>query len=213
MSKKRILFVLLALVGIPALSLTTSREPLKGAESTDVTKSASKGTTVIAEDQRRCAYLGKWGSFHLIGSAGSAAYALGNDRFIADLTFVREDTLYWYYRPSKGDASTTLWAFARRPYCGKYWVWRHAQGGWKRYEATRAWGDGLGAPTTAQTAIDVVDQLQLRVQDLENRVKTLESNGSAPPTITAIPMSTSATKAVKSLSMRTPRNTPVIKAL
>jgi hypothetical protein len=49
--------------------------------------------------ERRCAFLGHWGSFHLIGSNGSAAYTLGINKYIADLRSNGEDANYWYYAP------------------------------------------------------------------------------------------------------------------
>ncbi len=94
---------------------------------------------------RRCAYLGNWGSFHIVGSVGTAAYALDDERYIADLEFAGEDADYWAYRPTKkGDPNTTLWAFAKKPICGKYWVLRQSRGAWRKYEATDAWGEGHG---------------------------------------------------------------------
>src|SRR5690606_8689591 len=34
----------------------------------------------------RCAYIGHFGSFHLIGEGGTAAYQLGNRKYICDLS-------------------------------------------------------------------------------------------------------------------------------
>ena len=102
----------------------------------------------------RCAYIGRWGSFHLIGTGGSAAYALGNDKFVADLRSVGQDADYWYYTPSKGDPSTSEWALARKPDgCGMYWVWRGDGGRWHPYEPTRAWGLGLGGEQGTATSV------------------------------------------------------------
>src|SRR5437016_4511634 len=104
------------------------------------------------ELQRRCAYLGYWGSFHLIGNSGSAAYHLNADRFVADLTFDSEDAGFWYFRPANGDTFTTKWAFSRQRDCfGMNWVMRGDRGGWHPYEATRAWGAGLDRRFTSVT--------------------------------------------------------------
>lgn len=119
----------------------------------------------------RCAYVGTWGSFHLIGNGGSAAYALGNDQYVGDLRFTGQDADHRYYTPTKGDASTTRWAFAQRPdNCGLYAVWREDQGKWRLYERVRAWGEGLGRVTTASTEVSV----EARIADLERRVGILE---------------------------------------
>lgn len=189
MPSRSALLSLLTLGAASVAGMTVARQHARSDEPPALAQNVRRPNVETDDDdgERRCAYLGQWGSFHLLGSGGSAAYTLGPDKFIANLTFVGKDPSYWYYRPTNGDPHTKRWAFARQPYCGKYWVWRHSHGAWKRYEATRAWGNDLGTPTTAQTAIDVVDQLQLRVQDLENRVKALESTAPTPPTISALP--------------------------
>jgi hypothetical protein len=128
------------------------------------------------EAPRRCAYLGYWGSFHLIATGGSAAYHLNADRFVADLTFVREDDAFWYYRPANGDPFTTMWAFSRQRDCfGMNWVWRGDLGGWYPYEATRAWGAGLDRVQTSVTTSDGrIERLEESVSDLKTRVRNLE---------------------------------------
>jgi hypothetical protein len=124
---------------------------------------------------RRCAFLGRQGSFHLIGAQGTAAYRLGNGQYIADLAAAGEDANYWYYRPQQnGDQFTSLWAFARRPNCGRYWVWRQDRGGWHRYEATNAWGIGLGGVAAKSGSSDAIVDLQIDVRDLKERVLKLE---------------------------------------
>lgn len=121
--------------------------------------------------ERRCAYLGRWGSFHLIGNGGSAAYTLGKDEFLADLSFVKQNERFWYYEPSGGDRLTTRWAFSKRPdHCGRFWVWRAQQGRWHEYEATKAWGIGLNEEARHAS----VPSLDSRVTDLEDRVRALE---------------------------------------
>jgi hypothetical protein len=101
-----------------------------------------------AEEARRCAFLGMFGSFHLIGSKGTAAYMLGNDKYIADLRAAGEEKNWWLYRPTgNGDPWTTMWAFARNRGCdGKYSVLRKVNGVWCQYEQTEAWGDELDRP-------------------------------------------------------------------
>lgn len=104
-------------------------------------------------DARRCAFLGRFGSFTVIGSRGTAAYRLGNGRYIADLRSAGEDANWWFYRPvGNGDRSTAMWAFARFPQCGRYRVLRFANGAWWVYERTEAWGNGLGQSGGLQAA-------------------------------------------------------------
>jgi hypothetical protein len=129
------------------------------------------------EGARRCAFLGRFGSFHVFQNNGTAAYYLGPTPYIADLAPSREDNRYWYYRPvGNGDPETTEWAFSRQPdRCGQYWVWRFARGGWRRYEPTKAWGDGLGSVATVTSSADVIGQLQLRVDDIDARLRKIEN--------------------------------------
>lgn len=167
-----------------ALGLSGMMAPAEAAPPNVDRKATSQQVQTITNKQapankatrsRRCAYLGQWGSFHIIGPAGTAAYNLGRDQFIANLSFAGEDANFWMYRPSKGDPLTTLWAFARKPDCGRYWVWRFENGTWKQYEATRAWGEGFGQTTVAETlSTDVAEQFRLRFDELEGRVDKLE---------------------------------------
>jgi hypothetical protein len=134
------------------------------------------------EAARRCAFIGRRGSFHLIGAKGTAAYKLGKDKYVADLEAAGEDANYWYYLPQqKGDQFTTMWAFARRPDCGRYWVWRHDRRGWGQYEATDAWGDELNGSTAGATTGSAIERLQFDVRDLQQRMRTLEQQRSATP--------------------------------
>src|SRR4051812_31126709 len=80
----------------------------------------------IDGETRRCAFIGPCGSFTVVGSTGTAAYKLGDNRYIADLAPVGDEPNWWIYRPaSNGDPSTLLWAFARRREHGKYSVMRY----------------------------------------------------------------------------------------
>lgn len=134
-----------------------------------------------AERERRCAYLGYWGSFHITGDIGTAAYALGNAKYVADLAFEKEDNGHWYYRAGfGGDNFTSQWAFSRHPDgCGRYWVWRSDRGGWHRYEATRAWGDPL---TTGSESVQVRAEKSVtqRLTDLEEDVSELKAKVNLP---------------------------------
>lgn len=127
-----------------------------------------------SEEGRRCGFLGQWGSFHLIGSRGTAAYTVDREQFVTELRSSRSDANYWYY-DTKGDPAIRQWAFSIRPDpCGLYWVWRFEGGGWHRYEATRAWGIGLGGSfaqqkTSAPTLPERVEQLEIRVDKLEKK--------------------------------------------
>ena len=122
---------------------------------------------------RRCAYLGFWGSFHLLGAGGTAAYHLDQDKFISNLSANREDAHFWYYTPVNGDATTTEWAFSKKPdSSGLYLVWRSDRGRWCVYEPTRAWGKGLD--TEFSTATSTSTGLESRVEGLERRVDLLE---------------------------------------
>lgn len=131
---------------------------------------------------RRCAFNGSRGSFHFIGDQGTAAYKLGNEKFVASLVASGEDADYWYYVPTQnGDQFTTRWAFARQPNCDGYWVWRHDRSGWRRFEATDAWGDGLTRQTRVATSVNSIERLQFDVRDLQNRVRTLEQQRPVTP--------------------------------
>jgi hypothetical protein len=130
-----------------------------------------------------CAYIGHWGSFHLVGSNCTAAYQLGKGKYIANLSFSREDRSFWYFVPSGGDPLTAEWAFARLPdrCCRKYWVWRRSQNGkWKRYEATRAWGDVLpdksvgGAESVASDLNQKLTELNDQLEKLDTKVKDID---------------------------------------
>lgn len=117
--------------------------------------SANRTTRTAQNDgeARRCAFLGRFGSFTVIGSGGTAAYRLGNGRYIADLQSAGEDANWWLYRPmANGDPSTVMWAFARFPQCGRYRVLRFANGAWWGYEHTEAWGNRLGQSGGLQAA-------------------------------------------------------------
>jgi hypothetical protein len=136
----------------------------------------------LEQPPRRCGYLGRWGSFHLIGKAGSAAYTLGDNDYVADLRLTREDGGYWYYSPSDGDPFTAEWALASKPdACGMYPVWRAVGGRWVLYERARAWGQGLGREVRSTHTGG--PSIESRVSDLERRVDKLEGRpkeGSAP---------------------------------
>jgi hypothetical protein len=122
----------------------------------------------------RCAYIGNFGSFHLVGVGGTAAYQLGDRKYICDLSFSKEDNAFWYYRPTNGDRFTSHWAFSRQPdCCGRYWVWRHDGGGWSRYELTKAWGDGLADRSFTQDTAVYLDTNDQRFRILERDVKEI----------------------------------------
>jgi hypothetical protein len=129
-----------------------------------------------AGQSTRCAYLGQCGSFHLIGDGGTAAYTLGGGQFIADLSFSSQDNDYWQYRAQNGDPSTGYWAFARRPdRCGRYMVWRFANGTWCRYESTRAWGKGLGESIAKAAASEPTNQELLdKLNDVLIKLDTIQ---------------------------------------
>lgn len=132
-----------------------------------------------AGDERRCAFLGRCGSFTLIGAKGTAAYMLGRQQYIADLVVDDEDENWWIYSPvGNSDAATTKWAFAKRPFCGKYRVLRFANGRWWRFEDTTAWGIGLGdsgaqvssAANTGPSNQELLDSLQR----IEGKLKAIQ---------------------------------------
>ncbi len=158
---------------IPASSPASAKQ-LGGQQDPGVQRQAQAGAQAQEKkEERRCAYLGFWGSFHLIGAGGSAAYHLGNDRYVADLRSNGQDDHYWYYAPANGDQFTSRWAFARPDNCGMAWVWRRDRGGWHRYELTRAWGDGLsershGANVSAEDAPATKKDVDVIVGFLKN---------------------------------------------
>ena len=131
------------------------------------------------DENRRCAFLGRFGSFTVIGSTGTAAYMLGKDKYIAGLRSAGEDPNWWMYRPTgNGDPSTTMWAFARNPRCGKYNVLRFANGAWRQYEQTSAWGIGLGgfsgAAAAASSAGPTNQELLDKLRDIEGKLNAIQ---------------------------------------
>jgi hypothetical protein len=157
---------------------TRTDRSLKGAAQSQAIALQTEPTTVQSEKteiQRRCAFIGRCGSFILIGSGGTAAYILGTERYIADLVFDSEDPNWWIYRPTpgSGDPGTTGWAFARVPFCGKYRVLRFANGVWSDFDLTDAWGGGLGSPTRTVTRTVTV-RVQPNNQELLNAIRDVE---------------------------------------
>jgi hypothetical protein len=129
----------------------------------------------------RCAYLGRCGSFHVIGTGGTAAYLLGSGEFIADLSFSSQDNDYWQFRATNGDPATKFWAFAAHPdNCGRYWVWRYSNGAWRQFESTRAWGEGLGEPVVGSAAAatgPTNQELLENLREIEGRLKAIQPDG------------------------------------
>lgn len=132
-------------------------------------------------EERRCAFLGNFGSFTLIGDTGTAAYRLGKGEYIADLRTAGDDPNWWIYRPTgNGDPSTTLWAFARKPICGKYTVLRFAKGAWRHYEKTDAWGIGLGSSGIRTSSPGPTNQELLdKLREIEGKLNSIQP-GSRP---------------------------------
>lgn len=129
------------------------------------------------EPARRCAFLGRCGSFTVIGANGTAAYRLGNGQFIADLRSAGEDANWWLYRPvGSGDPSTVMWAFARFPRCGRYRVLRFANGAWRFYEQTEAWGNGLGQSGGLQASFEGPTNTELlnKLQAIEGKLNDIQ---------------------------------------
>lgn len=129
----------------------------------------------------RCAYIGYWGSFHITGQTGTAAYRLGNQQYIADLSLAGANASFYYYRPiANGDPFITMWAFATQPFCGKYLVWFRHRGGWRQYEATRAWGIfGTPGGTVTSTPDGPSNQELLdKLRDLEGKLNDIQPGNS-----------------------------------
>jgi hypothetical protein len=130
------------------------------------------------EPKRRCAFLGQCGSFTLISSNGTAAYVLGNERYIADLKSAGEDPNWWLYVPAGGDLWTQKWAFARNPECGKYRVLRRVNGTWWEFDRTDAWGAGLGGsravPTAAAAGEPSNQQILNKLLDIEEKLNVIQ---------------------------------------
>jgi hypothetical protein len=129
----------------------------------------------------RCTYLGKWGSFHLIGSRGTAGYKFNGNKYLADLAFSRETEEYYYYKQTgHGDPAISLWAFAKFPASPeKYEVWRRTTKGWRRYECAERWGENLNsAVPVAATDTDILNRLDAVERTVEKHEQIL--NPSAP---------------------------------
>ena len=132
------------------------------------------------ENVRRCAYIGYCGSFTLIGDSGTAAYKIGNNRYIADIEFEKEDEKWWVYRiRGNSDGTTKGWAFSRHPHCGKYRVLRYSNGAWRLFDRSDAWGIGLGESFGESTAevrttgpsnqelLDTLRRIESRLDDIQ----------------------------------------------
>lgn len=113
--------------------------------------------------ERRCAYLGQMGSFHILGSGGTAAYRFANGaEHFAELrispTTIR-DPFWWQYdqlRSDTADPNITRWAFARQPQCGRWPVLMLRNGTWMLYEQTYGWGKGMGVSPVRTSVSPVI---------------------------------------------------------
>jgi hypothetical protein len=123
----------------------------------------------------RCSYRGYWGTFHLTGRTGTAAYVFRQERFVANLEFVKENARHWIYR-SQGDGSAVeFWAFSRNDDpCGKRLVWRFADGRWKPYEMTEFWGTARVDRNFTVAKDNTIAALKAAVDDHEKRINQLE---------------------------------------
>lgn len=149
--------------------------------STGIT-ATSVALTRAAEDDadRRCVFLGRCGSFTLIGGDGTAAYLLGREEYVADLVAAGEDDNWWLYQVrGNGDPQTRMWAFARKPHCGKHRVLRYSQGAWRAFEDTRAWGAGLGdSRRFAASASEPSNQELLdKLRQIEGKLNAIQPGG------------------------------------
>ncbi|GAA4422369.1 hypothetical protein [Bremerella cremea] len=136
---------------------------------------------VAEKPERRCAFSGRCGSFTILGPLGTAAYKIGGKGYIADLVVSDPDPNWWLYKPvSNGDPSTKMWAFARKPRCGKYSVLRFSNGAWRVYERTEAWGQGLGedgtfaAEPTYGAPGASIDEVLDKLRDIEGKLKAIQ---------------------------------------
>lgn len=122
---------------------------------------AIEGEQDSAATTRRCAYIGCFGSFHLTGSSGTAAYGLSTgSQYIAELSPTgQKNDFYWLYRPSNGDPFTTHWAIGRRPdCCGKYPIWRFVNNSWIPYEKVRGWGEDLDGVRRTSVVVELAQR-------------------------------------------------------
>lgn len=160
-------------------SMALADEPKASTKRTgEPTQARAANNVKDDKEKRRCAFLGRFGCFTLIGSKGTAAYMLGNEQYIADLASEREDPNWWIYRAiGNGDPWTTGWAFARRPQCGKYTVLRFSNGAWRKYEQTDAWGTGLGESGGTAAVLDsgpTNQELLDKLRDIEGKLQEIQ---------------------------------------
>lgn len=179
MSHKYILIGFASTILIVASAVTRAESPATRLHLKQVAQivPGPAGSTI---DSLRCAYIGYRGSFHLTGQNGTAAYWLGNQPYITELSYTRTDQSFYYYKPTNGDPFITEWAFGFQPDCGRYWVWFRDRGGWRRYELTRAWGTRPPEFTTS-TPDASLKALRATVNQHERRIKTLEDQLNAAP--------------------------------
>lgn len=144
------------------------------------TKTAQQQRPFPTPQERRCAYLGRWGSFHILGKDGTAAYRFASGAMhFAELRVGRPNPNWWIYNqvPSDtADNNITAWAFARQPYCGEWQVLMFRNGAWQHYENTFAWGKGIGEDATgAAGSSDPIFDLQRDVRGLKEDVRNLKA--------------------------------------
>lgn len=172
-----------AIAGAPQ-TVESQSQPKRSASALNAKASTvmvAKKANVREDGGRRCAFLGRFGSFTVIGAEGTAAYRLGRGEYIADLEVAEQkDANWWLYRPvSNGDPWTEMWAFARRPQCGMYAVMRFSNGGWHLYESTHAWGENLGGSgedIKKSASASVQNEVLDTVRRIEDKLKVIQPN-------------------------------------
>jgi hypothetical protein len=138
----------------------------------------------VERNERRCAYIGYCGSFTLIGDTGTAAYKIGNNRYLADIELENEDENWWVYAVrAHGDGATKGWAFSRHPHGGRYRVLRYSNGAWRLFDRSEAWGIGLGesfgeARTAVRDTGPSNQELLNVLRDIEGKLKTIQPESS-----------------------------------
>lgn len=127
------------------------------------TKLATRTAAQTVPGEFRCAYIGRCGSFHLIGEEGTAAYRTPTGEYIDELKMMPSEPGWWLYRAvlnvDTSDHVSEAWAISRRrDRNGRFRVMRFVRGAWRFYETAYGWGQGMDGRFIASARLPEFDE-------------------------------------------------------